>query len=641
MSAQANCPACGSIVTFGISTSLATVCPSCRSIVARTDRTLQSLGKVAELSESRSPLMLGLRGQYQGRHFRLVGRAQLNHAAGGVWDEWYAAFDDGVWGWLAEAMGRFFITFPTPFSAGTKPPPFAALHPGSFFGSLRATPVVAEKSWVEFAAAEGELPFPLVPGTRYAYADLSGPDGQFGTLDYSRPEPVYFSGREATLAELGLADAVEKAGGVKTVSAVKVSCPHCGGALELRAPDQTQRVACPYCRSLLDVNHGELVYLKTLEPQRHAPILPLGASAEFEGQTFTVIGFVVRATRIEGTWWPWGEYLLYQPKVGYRWLVHSDGHWTWVKALPPGEVSAGTTVSYKGRTFKRFQDAPARVLHVSGEFYWKVEAGETVESSDYVCAPQILSHELARYELPGTWGVKKDESLGEVNWSLGEYVPVSEVRRKFPQVKIHGPSTVGACQPFPHRGIYRAWGLLTAAAVALILFTRMISPSREVLEQTYQFPQLERSDGTQVLFTDPFDLKSGQNICVEGLSPVDNSWFFVHGELVKSGQETIQVAFALPIEYYHGVEDGESWSVGCDNTGDFFSAIEPGVYTLRMEACWEKWRTPAILKLHIRQGVPRMLNGLLVLIAISIVPILIFIWERSFESRRWQESMYG
>jgi endogenous inhibitor of DNA gyrase (YacG/DUF329 family) len=56
MSAQANCPACGATVTFDISSSLAVVCPSCRSVVARTDRALESLGKVAELSESRSPL---------------------------------------------------------------------------------------------------------------------------------------------------------------------------------------------------------------------------------------------------------------------------------------------------------------------------------------------------------------------------------------------------------------------------------------------------------------------------------------------------------------------------------------------------------------------------------------------------------
>jgi len=28
---------------------------------------------------------------------------------GGVWDEWYLALDDGRWGWLAEAQGRFYL----------------------------------------------------------------------------------------------------------------------------------------------------------------------------------------------------------------------------------------------------------------------------------------------------------------------------------------------------------------------------------------------------------------------------------------------------------------------------------------------------------------------------------------------------
>ena len=41
------------------------------------------------------PLDIGLKGRYEGAPFTLTGRTQYRHPAGGVWDEWYAAFDDG------------------------------------------------------------------------------------------------------------------------------------------------------------------------------------------------------------------------------------------------------------------------------------------------------------------------------------------------------------------------------------------------------------------------------------------------------------------------------------------------------------------------------------------------------------------
>ena len=103
----------------------------------------------------------------------------------------------------------------------------------------------------------------------------------------------------------------------------------------------------------------------------------LGSVAEFEGQQLTVIGFMTRSDEFEGTRYFWQEYLLYNPAVGFRWLVESDGHWSYVTNVPPGEVTeAGSTARHGGRGFKMYQDAVARVEYVEGEFYWKVEAGE-------------------------------------------------------------------------------------------------------------------------------------------------------------------------------------------------------------------------------------------------------------------------
>ena len=57
---QANCPSCGAAIEFKAGSTLVLVCPYCRSAVARTDRGLEDLGKVADIMDSESPLKLGL-----------------------------------------------------------------------------------------------------------------------------------------------------------------------------------------------------------------------------------------------------------------------------------------------------------------------------------------------------------------------------------------------------------------------------------------------------------------------------------------------------------------------------------------------------------------------------------------------------
>ena len=88
----ANCPACGAPVEFKSGQSIVVICSICRSAIARTDRELKDLGKVAELVETGSPLDVGLRGKWKDVPFELTGRAQLGHEMGGRWDEWYATF---------------------------------------------------------------------------------------------------------------------------------------------------------------------------------------------------------------------------------------------------------------------------------------------------------------------------------------------------------------------------------------------------------------------------------------------------------------------------------------------------------------------------------------------------------------------
>ena len=640
----ANCPACGAQVEFKSGQSIVVICSYCRSAVARTDRDLKDLGKVAELVETGSPLDVGVRGTWRDVPFELTGRAQLGHEMGGQWDEWYATFSNGWLGWLAEAQGRFYLTFQHPIPQDAALPSFDQLQLGQTVSGLPSpTPLmVAETGRATALGAQGEIPYLLTPGETYYYADLSGANGAFGTLDYNETPPLVFLGQQVTLAELGITTTRAPERAQRQVEAAHLSCPKCAGPLELRAPDKTERVTCPNCNSLLDVNQGQLKFLKALEKSGFQPVIPIGSTGDLPEGKMTVIGAMSRSVTIEGVTYFWSEYLLYNPQIGFRWLVHSDDHWNYVQAVPPGEVfEIARSARFRDSNYRIFQDAQAVVETVLGEFYWKVEAGEKVRAVDYVSPPYMLSKEVTTTYVEDTENGGKKRATGEINWSLGTYVTPDQIEKAFGVSGLGRPSGIAPNQPYRHKWIYKYWLILLAAALFVVFATFVTSGStREVFSQTVTLAALPNPEGSQVFFSEPFELASRRNIRIIGESGVQNSWVFLEGDLINEETGLVQ-SFPIDISYYYGVEDGESWSEGGQKDSTDTSALPAGKYVLRLEGQWEKWQQPVVISVKILQNVSNVFNIIVLFIVLSIVPILMAFYHFNFERRRWSESMFG
>lgn len=641
----ANCPSCGGPVEFKSGQSIVVICQYCRSAVARTDRDLKDLGKVAELVETGSPLDVGLRGKWKDIPFELTGRAQLGHEMGGQWDEWYATFSNGWLGWLAEAQGRFYLTFQYQIPEGVSVPEFDQLQLGQTISGLPwPTPlIVAETGRATARGAKGEIPYLLTPGETYYYADLSGVNNAFGTLDYNQSPPLVFLGQQVTLAELGITTTRAPEREERRVDAAQVNCPNCAGPLELRAPDKTERVTCPNCNSLLDVNQGQLQFLKSLEKQWFKPLIPIGTVGEVPEGKMTVIGAMARSVTIEGTQYFWSEYLLYHPQIGFRWLVHSDDHWNYVQAVPPGEVEeSAKRARFRGKNYKIFQDAQAKVEAVTGEFYWKVEAGEQVRGVDYIAPPYMLSKEVSTVYITDPNNPEKTKrATGEINWSLGTYITAPQIEKAFSVTGLPRPSGVAPNQPYKHKWIYKYWILFVLVLLITGFLMLVVSGAeKEVFRQTVTLAPLANADGTQVFFSEPFELAGRRNIKIIGESPVQNTWVYLEGDLINDDTGVVQ-SFPIDISYYQGVEGGEAWSEGGQSDSAYTSAMPGGRYILRLEGQWEKWQQPAAVTIRIEQNVANGFNLLLALIVLSIGPIVMLIYHLSFEHKRWSESMFG
>lgn len=625
----ANCPSCGAPIEFAIGSSAVVICNYCHSVVARSDRGPELHGVVGALIDTGSRIRIGSAGSYRKQSFRITGRTQMRHQAGGVWDEWYAAFDDGRWGWLAEAQGRFYLTF----RVASEAPAVEQLVLGGAIPWFDGF-VVAEIGNATIASAEGELPWVPEPNATYEYADLTGAERRFATIDYSEQPPAVFKGTEISAAELSL----EPVGETRSrIRATTLNCSQCGGALELRAPDHAERIWCPYCGAGHDIESGKLRYFSTLKKKAIEPVIPLGTTGSIDGSAYIVAGFMERAVKFDRMYY-WTEYLLYNREQGYRWLVQSDDHWSFVTPLRPGDVvdtnaaDVAKFVFYSGRRYRLFQDASALVTYVLGEFYWKVEQGEVVDTADYVAPPFGISKEVT------TAGAR------EVNYSHARYLTPKEVEQAFGVDDLARPAPVAPMQPFPGGGLGRPYLMLLAALLLVALVIGISRPRRVLFDHVYEVASLAPSEGApenaRVAFVDPFPLSGRNNVVVTAESNLNNSWLYVGGDLVNEASGALD-SFELPLEFYSGVDGGERWSEGQKRKRVYVSRPEAGRYAMRLEMQWEQGRTPPPLHVTVREGVFRWSHLLFAFLVLSIPPVLSLIGRVKWEMRRWNESSHS
>ena len=341
--------------------------------------------------EQATVLELGARGKHAGAPFELVGRTCVRSAAGGIWNEWTARFDDGRVGFLAEARGWFTLLFERPIA-----PPLASLVVGA---PLDTGFVVTERGSATRVATWGE---PAPAPKTYRYADLSSRDGETATIDYGEGGASVFVGRRFTLAELGL-----------------------------RARAERPRF---------------LAVRETPPPRGLEPCLAVGDEGTLAGVRWRVTGVLQRSTRIEGERYTWEEYLLHEAANGFRWLVVSDGHWNFVEGVDPGLVQRGgggssdddddddddEHVTFDGERYKLYSGGTAKIEWASGELPWEVTLGDTSDVKDYVKAPHVLSSE---------------SSEDEIVWSRGFYTAPEAIAKSFGKRVLPKPQGRAPNQP--------------------------------------------------------------------------------------------------------------------------------------------------------------------------------------------------
>ena len=417
---RAPCPGCGAPVEFRSAQSTHAVCGYCQSTVVRHGDTLARLGKMAELFNDFSPLQLQASGVYQGRHFTLVGRLQYKYAQG-TWTEWYAVLDDGSTAFLSEDNGAY--VFSLPATLQREVPPAENFRVGASTAINAKSFSVASNQQVALLSAQGELPHLPALGVPFAMVELRSADGEVLSIDYgpvsSAQAPVMSLGRSVLLDELKLTGL--KGESAKDEKGQQFSCPNCGASVAVTLAT-SKSITCRSCNSIIDLSQGLGAALKhAIQDEPVSPLIALGSTGLLQGVQWQVVGFQHRMGHEPDDpdeHFGWSEYLLYNQKRGFTFLVDAEDGWSLVKPVTgaPNFKAGAQSASYLKTTYQLQSSYQAETTYVAGEFYWQVTRGQKTFNRDFINGSALLSQE---------------ETGSEVTWSSGSKLNGDLVAKAF------------------------------------------------------------------------------------------------------------------------------------------------------------------------------------------------------------------
>jgi hypothetical protein len=417
--------------------------------------------------------------------------------------------------------------------------------------------------------------------------------------------------------------------GVARPGVVTLRCPSCAGTVTVRAPGKSLSVVCQSCNSVLDLQGTDVANIVKYEQPRIAPNIPIGTRGTFRDQVLECIGFMIK----EEDGYRWQEYLLFNPRIGFRWLVNDAGHWNFCTPIPAAPLSGSRAFGidrfvFEGRQFQRYHIGKSSVALVEGEFYWRVRLGDSASGYDFVAPPFMLSME---------------KSADEIIWTRLEYIEPEEIAASF-KITVTTKHGVAANQPNPYAAHKTRTLIIAFAAIALAIVVQLFFvfayPAKPVLSEVISAAPKESSPIT----LGPFAI-TGRTAAMElnTYAPLNNAWLDVDAELLNEDTEE-SYEFTQSLEQYSGYDSDGSWQEGSQTTSSLIAAVPPGSYLLLLQPASGQSGAngpyTGSITVSLYRNAHSMSSFLTVLAALCVYPIFVFMRYRSFLKKQWENSEF-
>jgi len=434
---------------------------------------------------------------------------------------------------------------------------------------------------------------------------------------------------------------------------VSVSCTKCATAITVYDPASSEYVVCPKCYAYIHLKENERPFIKQMAvAPESTPVIPLGTEGVFRELPYKVIGYLEK--KEVGTYYYWREYLLYNYTKGYAFLAEYEGHWSFIAGkdhfpdLSEASYPNNNVVTFRDNDFSVYNKYEPAITALLGEYDWDV-LNELVYTREWIMPPYLLVNE------------KNLRNKTQNDWYLGEYAEPKEVAAAFGLTVSDLPSRtgIGANQRSPY---LRHWQqssrivpFFMLAVLMLGLLHAWLYPAKVVLSSDYQISLSDKglkdalhADSSYISngeyeykpFTSTsFKLDNTTALEFDINANIDNNW--TEATVLLANEQTNQTwEVTKSIEYYHGYEDGESWSEGSSTENILLSHIPAGRYHLNIYP-YSGDKAGKNISITVSENDILWRNVIVTILLLALYPLFFWIMTYYFEKRRWANSDYS
>jgi hypothetical protein len=410
-----------------------------------------------------------------------------------------------------------------------------------------------------------------------------------------------------------------------------IACPNCGGTVEVRAAGWSTTLACNHCGSILDVSRPEVAVITAYKTAAHSLAIEPGVRGVLFDDEWEVVGALRRKDRVCA----WQEFLLFNPYLGYRWLVCFEGDWQFGTPLLDFPETDSAMATWRGERFTRSgEPAEAETTTVIGEFYWRVARGDRATASSYERGDVVLSREDSDGEINWTQLVPVDADMVEAAFAVNtRKLPRSPASTSLGFTASHAQER----DDLPAM-LLVAVGTLFAALVLMIVLAGPTNRTGGNFNVPVGGARNEVKVGT-ITVERPW-----QFITVRGdvTSPgFDNRWVDLDFSLVDTRTQQ-SLDGSGTIERYSGTDSDGPWTEGGTAEETLFGHVPRGTYDIYVDASAHGWPSdpsPDIwnqaeqvsVNVAAETGSYPWGNFWTLLFSIAVLPIAVIWWRRSQE----------
>ncbi|MCC9062752.1 DUF4178 domain-containing protein [Flavobacterium piscisymbiosum] len=405
---------------------------------------------------------------------------------------------------------------------------------------------------------------------------------------------------------------------------MKVPCYDCNTVTELEVGFKVVNFVCPNCHSLYWADsEGQLRSRSKFKPEINHFDFKIGDKGFLKGAEYMVTGAITK--KVNGGY-HWREYILKNDAGDFVYLSESDGHWIFLTEMEE-KFDVRThpkSITYQSSSFHLYEYSDTDIDNAAGFFDFELPV-KRVHLTEYIQPPLMISIEKMN---------------GVETAFLGEYISKKEIKKAFPQANLPYQRGVNMVQPY--------YFDVNNMAIIFCIFLLMIITAnwyiyKDQAEQTVFDKAIAFTDfNDKEVTSESFVLKGGSApITVRVSTDVDNSWANVDVALVNETTND-EIHANKDIEYYHGYEDGESWTEG--NWSEKFNicGVKEGKYHLLIKPLKapEDNKNTA-MKVKVVWNQPSSRNVWIIAIFMIVVYVVIRYFKINFEKTRWEDSSYS